>query len=91
MLEIARGNGRHHAERAASRCSELVLTDTSAEALTFAAARLRERPQVRTVLSADGFTVPLGEDGTFTAVYSYDAMVHPESACVASYLAEAAR
>lgn len=90
VLEIACGQGRH-AERAAPLCDGLLLTDTSPEALRLAAARLSDRPHVRTILSVDGRTVPVAEDGQFSAVYSYDAMVHFESDCVAGYLSETAR
>ncbi len=90
VLEIACGAGRH-AERAAPLCQRMTLSDTSEEALARARARLRHQPHVRIVPSVDGLTIPLNEDGQFTAVYSYDAMVHFESACVASYLAEIGR
>jgi cyclopropane fatty-acyl-phospholipid synthase-like methyltransferase len=90
VLEIACGAGRH-SERAAPLCGELVIVDTSAAALELAAARLRDQSHVRTVLSPDGVSVPLGEDGTFSAAYSYDAMVHFEPLCIASYLGELTR
>lgn len=90
VLEIAAGQGRH-AVRAAEHCGRLVLTDTSARALEVAAARLATSDHVSTVVSVDGMTIPIGEHGRFTGVYSYDAMVHFEASCVASYVGEIAR
>ncbi|WP_354699204.1 hypothetical protein DSM112329_04913 [Paraconexibacter sp. AEG42_29] len=90
VLEIACGKGRH-SERAAALCGQLLISDTSTTALEHAAERLRDQPHVRSVLSPDGMTLPVAEDGTFSAVFSYDAMVHFESDCVASYLGEIAR
>jgi SAM-dependent methyltransferase len=89
-LEIAAGLGRH-AARIVNEAKELVLTDSSIDALQAARERFKDQAHVSTVLSVDGLTIPDQEDASFTSVYSYDAMVHFELETVASYLAEAER
>lgn len=89
VLEIASGAGRH-ANQIASRCRHLALIDTSPDASALAKARFADQPQVEVVLSADGLTLPF-EGGRFTAIYSYDAMVHFEPLTVAAYIQEISR
>ncbi len=90
VLEIAAGMGRHSA-RIVDRATEIVLTDTSVDGLAAADERFKDHPHVSTVLSEDGLTIPGLEDESFSAVFSYDAMVHFELEAVASYLAESHR
>lgn len=92
VLEIACGAGRH-SERAAPLCGRLTALDTSADALERARERLAPFPHAAVLHSPDGMSVPLGPDadGTLSALFSYDAMVHFEPDCVAAYLREAAR
>ncbi len=91
VLELASGQGRHSAQFV-DRCGRLVLTDTSRPALDFAEQRFAGNPRVSTVQSLDGMTIPLPtEQGQFSTVFSFDALVHFELECIASYLGEIAR
>lgn len=90
VLELASGQGRHSAQ-IVDRCNRLVLTDTSQPALDFAAKRFAGHRHVSTVRSQDGMTIPLADDEQFSAIFSFDALVHFELECIASYLGEISR
>lgn len=88
-LEIACGTGRHSA-RISDKVEQLYMIDTSIDALEIAKVRFSQSPHVKVILSNDGETIPL-EDGSLSAVFSYDAMVHFEATTIAKYLFETAR
>lgn len=88
-VEIACGFGRHSAQFV-DRPQQMLLVDTSVGAVAEASKRFSQYPHVRVALSEDGMSIP-AEDGSFTAVFSYDAMVHFEPVTVAAYLQEASR
>ena len=88
-LEIASGTGRHSAQ-ILNRCQTLTLLDTSSAAIAIARERFREHPHVKAVHSIDGKTIPLAPS-SYSAVFSFDAMVHFEPITIASYLDEIAR
>jgi SAM-dependent methyltransferase len=89
-VEIACGKGRHAAQ-IVDRCPRLHLVDTSVDAAASARARFHDAPHVSVHLSDDGQTLPFLADGSATAVFSYDAMVHFEMLTMAGYLVEIAR
>ncbi len=86
-LELACGRGRH-AERAAPLAGALAVTDP-VEA-NIQACRERLPKSVRCVVG-NGRDLSAFRDQEFTAVYSYDAMVHFEAMDVVGYLFEIAR
>jgi len=88
-LELACGIGRHSA-RIVDCTDQLYMLDTSVDALEVVKQRFAQYRNVTILLSTDGETIP-ALDGSLTAVFSYDAMVHFEATTVASYLAETAR
>jgi SAM-dependent methyltransferase len=88
-VELAVGHGRH-AERAAPLARELTLIDVHEDNLARCRERLAGFPQVTTILG-DGYSFRPLDDGSRTAIYSYDAMVHFHPELVASYLRDAAR
>jgi len=89
VLEIAAGAGRHSAQ-IVDRCQSLALIDTSSAAVELARTRFSNDAHVSVVLSDDGRTLPFPA-GAFSAVFSYDAMVHFEPLTINSYLTEIAR
>ena len=89
LLEIACGQGRHSA-RVPKLYRRMALLDTSVAAIDVAKERFKDNPNVLTILSADGCTIDQ-RDNSFTAVFSYDAIVHFEPITVAAYLKEIAR
>lgn len=88
-LEIASGTGRH-AEIAAPLAGSLIVLDTSVDAMEECRTRLSEYSNVEFCLSRDGVSLPVA-DGSLTAIYSYDAMVHFEVETMANYLQEIGR
>jgi SAM-dependent methyltransferase len=88
-LEIACGTGRH-AARIVDRATRLYLLDTSVDALGIARDRFASQHHVEVIISADGESIPLA-DGSVSAVFCYDAMVHFEATTVGSYVFETAR
>lgn len=88
--EIACGFGRH-SSKIVDRCEELYLIDTSVDGLNVARERFSSHPHVKFILSEDGVSLPGIDDGSLTAVFSYDAMVHFEPLTMASYIAECGR
>ena len=90
VVEIACGAGRH-ASRFAERAGQVYLADTSVDALAEAKKRFAGQPNVKILPPGDGMHVPLKGSELATSVISYDAMVHFELECVASYISESAR
>ena len=88
-LEIACGTGRHSA-RIVDRATRLYLLDTSVDAVRIAKARFASQPHVEVIISADGESIPLA-DGSVSAAFAYDAMVHFEATTIGSYLFETGR
>lgn len=89
-LEIACGKGRHAAQ-IVDTCERLYLLDTSVDAIQSTRERFKNFPHVSVHLSEDGETIPFLSEGSVTAVFSYDAMVHFELLTMAAYLGEIAR
>lgn len=89
VVEIACGRGRHTAQ-IVEQCGQAWLVDSSVDAADDARKRFADHLHVTVALSSDGLTLPV-PDGSATAVFSYDAMVHFELLTVASYIAETGR
>lgn len=89
VLELACGHGRH-AERCIDQCGSMILMDIFQENLDISAARLNGREGVLCEKN-DGHTFSPVEDGSITAIYCYDAMVHFSPNIVESYLEDAFR
>jgi ubiquinone/menaquinone biosynthesis C-methylase UbiE len=90
VLELACGTGRHTAQFV-ERAGTAYLADTSVDALDEAKQRFANANNVVVLPPGDGMHIPLDADGSLTAIFSYDAMVHFELECIASYVAESAR
>ncbi|KGQ18535.1 Methyltransferase type 11 [Lysobacter dokdonensis DS-58] len=88
-IELACGHGRH-AERTAAMAGSLTLMDIHQANLDACRARLGHLPNVR-IERNNGYDFRPVEDGSATAIYCYDAMVHFSPDLVASYLQDAAR
>lgn len=88
VLEIASGAGRHSAQ-IVNRCQRLTLIDTSTAATELAKQRFAGAAHVDVILSTDGKSLPFQKE-RFSAVFSYDAMVHFEPLTIASYISEIA-
>ena len=89
VLELACGHGRH-SEIVASKSSSLTLMDIHPENLDSCRARLAGSGNVRFLTNSDYDFVPV-EDGSLSAIFCYDAMVHFSPDLIASYLVDAAR
>ena len=91
-LELACGAGRHSFQ-GIDRIGELYLLDSSAGALDLAKDKFREYPNVRFIHNPDGLGIRAGliPDGSLSAVFSYDAMVHFEKEVVFSYVRDCYR
>ncbi len=89
LLEIACGQGRHTL-LAPEGYERIFAIDTSVDAIRNASERFKNNPKITACLSEDGMTIPQ-PDNSFTAAFSYDAMVHFEPITMASYLKETAR
>lgn len=89
-LELACGAARH-SSKCIDRIGQLYLADTSIDALAEAKQRFADRPNVTVLPPGDGMTIPLEGEAALTSLFSYDAMVHFELDCIASYLRETAR
>ncbi|HTZ70342.1 MAG TPA: class I SAM-dependent methyltransferase [Acetobacteraceae bacterium] len=90
VVEIACGQGRHTAF-AAPLCGTVWATDTSVDAIAVCKERFKDVPNVNISLVAGDSALPMIEDASITAVFSYDAMVHFELLTIASYMAELSR
>lgn len=89
LLEIACGQGRHTV-LVPQGYQRIFAIDTSVDAIAVATERFKENPKLTATLSEDGMTIPQA-DSSFTAAFSYDAMVHFELMTMASYLKETGR
>lgn len=89
IVEIACGQGRHTI-RVPRDYDSLLALDTSVDAIAEAQKRYGDIDCIRFVVSQDGSSVP-AEDGSQTAIFSYDAMVHFEPLTIHAYLSEASR
>lgn len=92
ILEIACGTARHSA-MVIDRIDKLYLLDSSEGALEKAKERFSGRDNVVYVHNKSGLGIPQERisDGSLTAVFSYDAMVHFEKEAVASYVKDSFR
>jgi len=89
VIELACGHGRH-AERILHIAGEITLIDIVPGNVEACRARFAGRQNVRCLVNA-GHDLPGCADGAFTALYSYDAMVHFELLDVIAYLRETHR
>jgi SAM-dependent methyltransferase len=89
VLEIACGQGRHAAQFL-ERAGTLTLLDVNQFNIDFCKERFRSAENVQFVVNDGSTLAPLANEG-FTAVYSYDAMVHFEFEDVISYIKEVRR
>jgi SAM-dependent methyltransferase len=89
VIELACGHGRHAAQ-ILDRAGEITLVDIVPANIEACRARFAGRANLRYVVNA-GDDLPGCPDGAFTALYSYDAMVHFELLDVIAYLREAYR
>ncbi len=89
VIELACGHGRH-AERILDHAHEITLIDIVPGNIEHCRARFAGRHNIRYLVNA-GDDLPGCADGAFTALYSYDAMVHFELLDVIAYLHETHR
>ena len=89
VVELACGHGRH-AERILKRAGRVVMIDIFDSNLDFCRKRFGDAPNVEYV-KGDGSTFRPIADGSVTAVFCYDAMVHFSPEMVRSYLQDTAR
>ena len=82
--ELACGHGRH-AERAATRCGRLALLDIHSSNLGHCRQRLATHRHLDYLLTSGADLQPLA-DGSLTALYCYDAMVHFDPVVVEAYV-----
>jgi ubiquinone/menaquinone biosynthesis C-methylase UbiE len=89
IIELACGHGRH-AEQVVGRAGKMVLMDIFDTNLDKCRERLAGH-QAISYVKGDGFTFRPVSDGSVTAIYCYDAMVHFSPDLVQSYLDDAYR
>jgi SAM-dependent methyltransferase len=89
VLELACGYGRH-AERVAPLAGQLTLMDIHDANLDACRERLAQYDHVRYIHN-DGYDFQPVPDGSLTAIYCYDAMVHFSPDLVGAYLQDAQR
>jgi SAM-dependent methyltransferase len=87
--ELACGHGRHAAQ-IYQQVPALILIDVVAENVAFCRERFKGATNV-VVVQNNGATFAPIPDGSLTAVYCYDAMVHFEYDVVMSYIRDTAR
>lgn len=88
-LELACGHGRHAAQ-ALPLAGRITLVDVLASNIAACRARFGDDPRIGYVVN-NGNDLPGIADGSITALFCYDAMVHFELLDVLAYLREAAR
>jgi len=89
VLELACGHGRHSI-RAANRCERLILMDIFRENVDRCRRRLRFFSNVEGYIN-NGYDFRPVADGSVSAIFCYDSMVHFSPDLVSSYLQDAAR
>jgi len=90
VIELSCGYGRH-AEYSAKLCKTLVLMDVIERNLKVCKVRLAERFSNLLYIRNNGFDFqPIG-NGSVSAIYCYDSMVHFSANLVASYLIDTVR
>lgn len=89
VVELACGHGRH-TEQALGQMGTVTLVDVNASNIEFCRNRFAGNRRVRYVIN-DGSKLNGLDDGAYTALFSYDAMVHFEATDIIAYLAEISR
>ena len=89
VIEIGCGRGRHTAQ-CLDRVGQMTLVDINETNIIACRERFRDRSNIEFTIT-DGGSLPGIKDGSATAVFSYDAMVHFEASDVIHYLAETHR
>lgn len=89
VIELACGRGRHAAQ-ILDRVGELTLVDVLDSNIAACRARFSDDPRLRYLVN-NGHDLPGLESGAYSALFSYDAMVHFELLDVLDYLRETAR
>ena len=89
VVELACGHGRH-TEQALGQMGTVTLVDVNASNIEACRIRFAGRKRVRYVIN-NGSELNGLEDGAYTALFSYDAMVHFEAIDIIAYLAEISR
>ncbi|MCW8084108.1 class I SAM-dependent methyltransferase [Sabulicella glaciei] len=89
VIELACGRGRHAAQ-CIDRCGMLSLVDVNRSNIEACRRRFAGHRNVR-FLVTPGNSLPDCPDGTFSALYCYDAMVHFELLDIVDYLRETRR
>ncbi len=90
VIELSSGYGRH-AEYSAKLCKHLVLMDVIGRNLKICRVRLGERFPHLAFVHNNGYDFQPVGDGTASAIYCYDSMVHFSADLVASYLTDTLR
>jgi len=94
LVELACGHGRHSAQVIAETefptPSQMFLLDVNVENVDFCKNRFSSAPFVK-VVKNNGYNFSPLQDGSVSAVFCYDAMVHFEYDCVISYIKDALR
>jgi len=89
VIELACGHGRHAAQ-ILDQAGEITLIDVEPRNIEACRARFAGQDRLRFIVNA-GHDLPDCEDGGFTALFCYDAMVHFELLDVIDYLRETHR
>ena len=89
VVELACGHGRH-SEIVQPRAGKLTLVDVFSDNLEVCKKRLASADNVD-YIHGDGYSYRPVEDGSQTAIFCYDAMVHFAPELVESYLKDTAR
>lgn len=89
VIELACGHGRHAAQ-ILDQAGEITLIDFEPRNIEACRARFAGRENLRFIVNA-GHDLPGCEDGGYSALFSYDAMVHFELLDVIAYLRETHR
>lgn len=89
VVEIACGHGRHAAQ-IIDKVGSLTLVDINRSNIDACQVRFRAKPRVRYVVNS-GSDLSALQSGAYSAVYSYDSMVHFEASDVIAYVGEIAR
>lgn len=89
VIDLAAGQGRN-TRFLASKAARVLVMDIQAENVEICRRRFAENSNVECSVNS-GYDLRPAEDGAFTLVYCFDAMVHFEKEVVRSYLRDTAR